>query len=426
MYKVKKYLSDLVLIFSFLFIGSICFYLYTNGKSAEVRDTAVTVTEVPETFKYGFNEAGHFFEDYPIKRNAFMGDILMDRGIDFDRILELEKKAEKVFSLRKIMAGKSITFIKEDECEAPKCFVYEPNPMSFIRFDLSNEIAVTKVDRDVDVCMQSASGIVTSSLWTSMKKEGLDARLIDKMEDALAQVYFDQSQPGDQYKLIFEMIYVDGKPIRSGKIYSAAYKSDEDINYGFFYANDKYSGYYDFEGTPNKKTFLNAPVKYSYISSGYNPNRFHPILKRRKAHLGTDYAARRGAPIMAVADGVITKRSYTEGNGNYIKIKHDDVYQTQYLHMSKFARGIKPGVRVRQGQTIGYVGSTGLATGPHVCFRFWKNGKQINHRTENFPPLNPMEKSELPTFFKERDNLMQELDEIPFKERNMAYAGFSD
>ena len=426
MYKVKKYLSDIVLIISFLAIGCLCLALTQSSEA--IYNTSHSSENLTVTYpsKYGFDIGQHNFEAFRIKPNAFLGDILMNEGIDFDRILELERKAEDVFSLRKIMAGKDIIFVKDDPCEAPVSFIYEPNKLSYVRYDLTEDVDVCRINKDFEVCIASASGVVKTSLWDAMIEEGLNVGLIDKMEDALSQVYFHAAQEGDQFKLVYEQILIDGKTIGTGNIYSAAYQSGSIVDYGFYFESEKYKGYYDFSGTPNKKTFLKAPVKFSRISSGYNPNRFHPVLKRRKAHLGTDYAARRGTPIMAVADGIITKRSYTKGNGNYVKIKHDNVYDTQYLHMSRFAKGLRPGSRVRQGQTIGYVGSTGLATGPHVCFRFWKNGRQINHLRENFPPLDPMEDEDLPAFFSQRDILLEELAEVPFKTQDVLLAGYSD
>lgn len=428
MYKVKKYLSDIFLLTSFVVIGICCFYFYTQPLSQTTIADQQQVVKVEEpVFKYGFDVKNHVFEEYPIKRNTFMGDILMSHGISFDTILKLEKEAESVHSLRRIKAGKAITLVKEDECGGPKSFIYKPGSLDYVRYDIGDEVCVTKHELPYETCIETASGIVTSSLWLAMKEQGFDNGLIDRMEDALSQVSFDFAQTGDQFKLVYERIYIEGKPSISGKIYSAVYKSSDVEDYGFYYENDKYQGYYAFDGTPNKKTFLKAPIRASYrISSSYNPNRFHPVLKRRKAHLGTDYAAAYGSPIIAVADGIVTKRSYTKGNGNYVKIKHDKVYQTQYLHMSRFANDIRPGTRVRQGQVIGFVGSTGLATGPHVCFRFWKNGRQINHIRENFPPLNPMDEADLPSFFIERDKLLTELEAIPYVDPKIAYAGYAD
>ena len=155
------------------------------------------------------------------------------------------------------------------------------------------------------------------------------------------------------------------------------------------FEDDGIAGYYDLEGGSLQKVFLKAPVEFSRISSRYNPKRFHPVLKKVKGHFGTDYAAPHGTPIVAVGDGVVTKSGYTSGNGKFVKIRHNGTYETQYLHMSR--RAVKKGQRVQQGEVIGYVGQTGLATGPHVCFRFWKHGKQVDHLREDFPPSDPIE-----------------------------------
>lgn len=395
-----------------------------DSKGADQKSTVSAPEEVK--LRFGYDQKRHVFEEYKIKRNMFMGDILMSYGVDFDDIIRLEDIAEDVFSLRRIAAGKHITFVKDDICANPKAFIYQPNRIEYIRYTIQDEIQVDRGKLPTETCIESASGTIVNTLSESMLLEGLDLELIDNMEDALAQVSFFTSQPGDQYKVVYENIYVDGKPADTGKILSASYKSGKNEYFGFYYENEKYQGYYDYSGTPNKKTFLRAPVRASRVSSGFNPNRFHPVLKRRRPHLGTDYAAPRGTPIMAVANGVVTHRSYTRGNGNYVKIKHDNVYQTQYLHMSKFAAGIRPGTRVKQGQVIGFVGSTGLATGPHVCFRFWKNGRQINHRRENFPPLNPMEESELPAFYEHRDSNMEDLARISYPAPYVAYASVSE
>jgi murein DD-endopeptidase MepM/ murein hydrolase activator NlpD len=233
------------------------------------------------------------------------------------------------------------------------------------------------------------------------------------MEDALeTSVDFSHVQVGDEFKLVYDEKYIEGKRVGVGNVHAAYYKqadSDKE-HYVFWYdGGGEHVGFYDQEGRPMKGRFLKAPVKYTRISSRYNPRRFHPVLKRVRPHLGTDYAAPTGTPIYAVGNGVVVAKGYTKGNGNYIKIKHDKVYQTQYLHMSGFAKGIKKGSYVSQGQVIGYVGSTGLATGPHVCFRFWKNGKQINHLREYFPPSKPLPDELLPEFFKVRDVYMEKL-----------------
>ncbi|MFK7933277.1 MAG: M23 family metallopeptidase [Saprospiraceae bacterium] len=164
-----------------------------------------------------------------------------------------------------------------------------------------------------------------------------------------------------------------------------------------------------------KSSFLKSPVKYSRISSRFNLRRFHPILKRTRPHYGTDYAAPYGTPILAVGSGVVSRKGYGKGNGRFIKIKHDDTHSTQYLHMQKFAQGIQVGTPVKQGDVIGYVGSTGLATGPHVCFRFWKNNKQVNHLNLKFPPTDSLKQEELPAFYQARDTYLQELAQLEYQ-----------
>ena len=161
-----------------------------------------------------------------------------------------------------------------------------------------------------------------------------------------------------------------------------------------------------------KKAFLKAPVAYSRISSRFSSNRFHPVLKRNKGHFGTDYAAPCGTPIRAVADGKVVQVSRTKGNGLFVKIKHDKTYETQYLHMSKFGPGMKPGVMVKQGQTIGYIGQTGLASGCHVCFRFWKNGRQVDHLREKMPAPSIMDPAQLPGYMEYRDEIKTLLDGV--------------
>lgn len=370
--------------------------------------------EKPESIsKFGFNVDNYVIEPYKMGRNQFVGDILYNNGISYTAIAELENKATDVYNVRKIRAGKNYHIVRKDSCGPACAFIYEPDPLRYVVYDLRDSVNVELEEREFVTCIETASGRVESSLWNAMTEQDLDYGLVDLMEDALASsVDFYRTQYGDEFKLVYERKYIDDKPVSLGRLLGAYYKNEYGEYYSIYYENDAYEGYYDGEGRPTKKAFLRSPVRYSRISSRFSYSRFHPIKKRRIPHLGTDYAAPYGTPIRAVADGVITKATYARNNGKYVKIRHDRTYETQYLHMQKFAAGIRPGVKVTQGQTIGYVGSTGLATGPHVCFRFWKNKKQVNHLRENFPPAEPMDKSELPAFYKQRDLMKQYLDMI--------------
>jgi murein DD-endopeptidase MepM/ murein hydrolase activator NlpD len=243
------------------------------------------------------------------------------------------------------------------------------------------------------------------------------------MIDVLAHyVDFYHQKQGDKFKIVYEKHLVEGKEVGTGKILAALYEREGKQFYAFNYETQGEScKYFDIEGRPAKKAFLKSPVKFSRISSRYSLNRLHPILGYSRPHFGTDYAAAHGTPILAIADGTILEATRRGGNGNFVKMRHDGTYESQYLHMSHFAKGIKPGVRVTQGQTIGFVGSTGLATGPHCCFRFWKNGKQVDHTRLDLPTALPMKGAALEAFNVERDRFLQMLNQVNYRTQEEIY-----
>lgn len=368
------------------------------------------IHEVSERFGFNFND--YHVTEAEIQPNQFLADILLPHKVDYQSVSNIAVAAKPVFSVRALRAGKRYFILNADTTTMADYFIYEPNALSYVVYDLKDP-HVRLEERDIVRVKSVAKGVISSSLWQTMMDQDLDYELAAKLEDALAwSVSFHHVQKGDNFKAYYDELYVDNVRVGVGDLHAAYFATSTNEYYAIKYANDKYNGFYDLEGRPMKKVFLKAPVKYSRISSKYNLNRFHPVLRRVKAHLGTDYAAPYGTPIYAVANGVVTKASRTKGNGNYVKIRHDKTYETQYLHMQGFAKGISAGVQVKQGQVIGYVGSTGLATGPHVCFRFWKNGKQVNHLRLNLPEPDPMPESELPAYFVVRDSLKHILDQI--------------
>ena len=368
------------------------------------------------TFKYGFEEGPYSFFTDRVKENQFLSNLLSTEGINYPTIYSLVQKSKGVFDIRNLRVGFPYTFIYEDPCESPIAMVYEPNRYEYTFFDLKNP-SVKNIKREVKTKIESLSGKVNGSLWLSMDKSGSSWELIDLMEGALGwSIDFYHIQNGDQYKLVYERKYVEGQKAGIGKLLGAYYKNHDNEYYAIHYESEKYDGFYDLKGRATKRAFLKSPVKYSRISSGFTRKRFHPVLKRYKSHLGTDYAAPTGTPIHAVANGVVTKASYTRGNGRYVKLRHNKIYETQYLHMSKFAKGMRPGKTVKQGDVIGYVGQTGLATGPHVCFRFWRNGRQIDHRRLKFPPSKSMPLSEMDDFLCESELVKSYLNQMHIEE----------
>ena len=350
-----------------------------------------------------------------IKDGQSLSDILAQYNIPSDQALQLINNAGEVFDLRSMRAGKPLIVLSKDSTQAADYLIYEPSIYNYIVFDLKNNQQVWQTDREVTTKMEVAGGIIEGSLWNAMIDRGYSYELTAKMEDALQwSIDFHHLQKDEVFRLVYEQDFIEGKPGAVGQVMAAEYRTADTVFHSIFFDNGATdeTGYYDLTGKPMNAGFLKAPVQYARISSYYNLNRLHPVLKYRRPHFGTDYAAPYGTPIVAVGNGVVTRAGYTKGNGNFVKIKHNDVHETQYLHMQKFAAGIKVGSQVHQGQVIGYVGSTGLATGPHVCFRFWQNGQQVNHLNLKFPPAKPLNDTLMPKFVAIRDLYVPQLENI--------------
>ncbi len=358
-----------------------------------------------------------------IQRNEFLSDILLGCNVPYPIIDKSARKAADVFPVTKLRAGKPYTVLC-DSTQRAAFFIYEPNPIDYVVFDLRDSVHVYTAARPVETRIKTASGTINSSLSLTMEQNGTNPQLsLDLSEIFAWTIDFFRIQKGDQYKVIYEEKYVDGQPVGIGQIHAAYFKYWGSDNYAFAFnqstdETEEDLQYFDENGQSVRRAFLKAPLKYSRISSKFTRKRFHPVLKRYKAHLGTDYAASTGTPILAVGAGTVINRAYGRGNGRFVKIRHNSIYTTQYLHMSKFAKGIHVGARVRQGQVIGYVGSTGLATGPHLCFRFWKNGKQVNPLREKMPPAHPIKPELADDYCVYQDSMKLVLDavELPIEE----------
>ena len=422
MSKLPKRFSDIILS---LILATVLILAYHLDHPVSTDDAEVENIQRGTSYQFGFNTDSVFIEKNIIKKNDVFGSILSENGLGTNLILLLEHEAKNIFNIRNIRTGQNYHVIRKHECDTkPLAIVYEPDQFKYVVYDFRDSVKVNLVEKEVELCEEVVYGKIESSLWGTLESKGINPNVIDLMEDALSSsVDFYHTRKGDEFKLIYENKYVGGRLTGIGRLLAACYINDNGANYSILYKSKDYEGYFDAEGRPARKTFLKAPVKFSRISSNYNLRRFHPIKAKTIPHLGTDYAAPYGTEIRSVSDGVITAASYTGGNGNFVKVKHDKIYETQYLHMSRFAKNIRPGVRVRQGQTIGYVGSTGLATGPHVCFRFWKNGRQVNHLREKLPPPQPMNMKELPSFFEQRDKILVRLNELQADKASLASAG---
>ena len=406
----KGLLGKDVLISSLLAATLIMFYnkIFSLGENFDTFETISFVKKEPN-IKYGFDLNEVKFETKKVQKGETLVSILESYGIEEDKIKVLEHKAKKVSSnFTRLKTNSKLHVIKSDKCETPSCFVYEPGPFEYIVYDLKDEVNFKLSKKETQICTEISAGRIKKSLINSLHERKIDTKIVNKLEEALSStVDFYHTDAGDEFKFIYERKYIEDRDMGIGKLLGAYYKNEDGEFHAIYYDNGKTKGFFDLEGRPLKTGFLKAPVRNVRISSGFNLKRMHPVLGYVRPHFGTDYAAPYGTPIIAVADGVVAEAAYSGGNGRYVKIKHDRTYQTQYLHMQAYGKGIKRGAKVRQGQTIGYVGSTGLSTGPHVCFRFWKNGQQVNHLRHKFSPPQPMPKKEMPAFVSTKNRVLE-------------------
>lgn len=379
---------------SLLVIWAFVAWFPEEGMPSE--DTETTTVVETKTYAYGIEVDTLSVEKSEVQPNQSFSEILLNYGVEYPRIHSLVGMSKDVFDVRYIQAGKPYTAIlnQKDSSSTLTHLVYEKSLTEYVVFELSENDTVFAGQKAVTKKVKEASGVIEGSLYLTLQNQDLSPVIAVKLSEIYAwTIDFFRIQKGDYFQVIYEEIYIDDTVYAgTGRIIAANFNHFGGDNYAFEYVDTAqgWPEYYDDAGNSLRKAFLKAPLSYSRISSRYSPRRFHPVQKRWKAHLGTDYAAPRGTPIMSTADGVVDRAGYTSGNGNYVKVRHNSVYSTQYLHMSKIAKGMKPGTRVKQGQTIGYVGSTGLATGPHVCFRFWKNGKQVDPFKQKLPDAEPI------------------------------------
>jgi murein DD-endopeptidase MepM/ murein hydrolase activator NlpD len=371
-----------------------------------------TTVPLPSPMAFGVSMEGMRLREGRVKPGSSFGALLSEEGISASVIEALLAKAEGLFDVRKLRAGHPYAFIAPGLAGAsPHYFVYESDPVQYVVFHLlPGSESVTMGERAVEVTQHAIAATVTGALYNDLARTGADPILAVLLSEVFAwTVDFYRIQKGDVFSVAYAERSVEGKRVGAPQILAARYISGDKVKAAFRFGEGKEATYFDDEGNSLRKAFLKAPLKFSRVSSGFSSKRLHPVQKVMKAHLGTDYAAAYGTPILAVGDGVVEQAGRTGGNGNFVKIRHNGVYSTQYLHMRKIL--VKQGQRVAQGDVIGEVGSTGLATGPHVCFRFWKNGEQVDHRKEEFPSAEPIAQEHRAAFAQLRDSLGQRLDE---------------
>ena len=358
---------------------------------------------VEADLRYGYDFNQYNVQSHKIKRGDTFGAILEKNGIDYPEVYAILQKIKGNVNVRKLQIGKPYTLLfTKDSVPTPKAFIYHPDALGYSVVQLRDSVFGKKVQKPIRTVELQATGVIQSSLYETMQNSGYNSMLTYFLADVYAwTIDFTRLDKGDRFKVIYTEKFVDDSiSVGIEKIKAAYFEHRGKGLYAYEFETDSIKGiidYFDDNAKNLRRAFLKAPVKFSRISSRYNLKRRIAYYGRVKPHKGTDYAAPVGTPIMATANGRVTKASYTKGNGNYVKIRHNNTYSTQYLHMKR--RKVRVGQYVKQGDVIGWVGMTGNTSGPHVCYRFWKNGRQVDPYKQKLPEAKPISKALKEAFF---------------------------
>ena len=412
MNKKIKYYCFFVLIYIFIIFLSSC-----NSEINEVKKEEDLIK-----YKYGYDESKYLFEEKKVGKGDTFGDILEGQGIDYPKIYQALQKTKNEVDFRKLQIGKPYTLIyTKDSIRKLKAFVYHPTIEGYSLIQLrdsvfGNTFKKTRTYKDL-----SASGIINNSLYLTLEEQDKDPLLTYYLSDIYAwTIDFFRLDKGDKFKVIYTEAYVDDSiPVGITKIKAAYFVHKGVERYAFEYETDSIKGiveYLDQNGKNLRRAFLQSPIKFGRISSRYNLRRRIALYGNRvRPHKGTDFAAPIGTPIMSTANGTIIESSYTRANGRYVKVRHNNTYDTQYLHMRK--SNVKVGQFIEQGDVIGWVGMTGNTSGPHVCYRFWKNGIQVDPFKQKLPEAKPINESLKKKYFSDIVLIKSELDSVIIKNK---------
>jgi len=349
-----------------------------------------------------------------IRANKFLSDLLLQYGLDYSEVNQALENSKEVFDVRKIITGSGYhIYCDTFPVLRAKYFVYEHDPATTYIFSFNDSLNITEYKKEIRSEIKFSTGTIESSLWESMVANNINPMLAVELSELYAwTVDFFGLQKGDQYKVIYEERFIEERSMGIGRIYGAQYTWAGKSFIAIPFIQDSTESYYDAEGASLRKAFLKAPLRFSRISSRYSSARMHPVLRVVRAHLGVDYAAPVGTPVQSVGDGRVISATYDSGNGRIVRIQHNSVYSTAYLHLSSFATGIRAGATVKQGDVIGYVGSSGLSTGPHLDFRFYVNGNPVDPLKVESPSVEPVSPENMESFNVSRTVVMGLLESI--------------
>jgi murein DD-endopeptidase MepM/ murein hydrolase activator NlpD len=400
-----------------IFIVIIALFSLVSCKKTEEIVPEKVVKLVPKKSEFGFVLADFNIVNDTIERGDTFGTLLEEQNIGDRQVYDIIAKVRDSFDVRTIRINRPFTLLRsKDKKHNLEVFIYQPDNLSYYVVDFRDTaVTVFKKTKPITIKRRTIGGVLKESLSETLGNAKIEGVLASKIAKIYAySIDFMKLKKGDRFAITFTERFINDS-IYDGveELEASFFEYRGKIIYAFPFAQNPNSDkieYYDEQGKTLKNFFLKSPIKFSRISSRFSSSRFHPVQHRWKAHKGTDYAAPRGTPITVTAGGVVEQSGFTAGNGNFVKVKHNGTYSTQYLHMSKIL--VRRGQRVTQGQVIGLVGSTGLATGPHVCYRFWKNGKQVDALRLKLPTGEPMTGNNKSRFLAQITPLKFELDSI--------------
>ena len=396
-----------------VFVLIVC-VLFSCEKTSKTEPPIKTKEKIIKQFGYTLND--YYVIKDTVRNGDSFGTILEKNNLFYPQIYNIVQKAKQVYDVRKINIGKPYTILfSKDSLKSPQLFVYQPNLIDYVLVSLTDSLWAEKKSKAVKLIEFEAEGIITSSLSETMEEKKLSPLLSNELSEIYAwTIDFFRLEKGDNFKIIYSGKYVDDSIyVGLNRIHSAYFEHRKKPLYAIEFETDPKRGifeYFDEKGKNLRRAFLRSPVQFSRISSRYNLKRKIAYYGRVRPHLGTDFAAPIGTEIRATASGTVVKAGYTRGNGNYVTIKHNGTYSTQYLHMKK--RGVKKGQFVRQGDYIGTVGMTGNTSGPHVCYRFWKNGRQVDPLRQKLPEAKPISQDLKDKYLTYMKPVKQQLDSI--------------
>lgn len=405
----------------------LCLLLTNCKKDKKIEQETITTEfqEEPKQEEFGFNLDDFIVKKDTIRKGDSFGEILERNKIGYPQIFQIAEKAKDSFDIsRELQIGKPYTLLcSKDSLEKARCFIYQPNLEEYVVINFQDSVQTYRSKKPIKYIERTATGEIPkgSGISELMIEKGLSPRLAYKMADEIYAwtIDFNRLQPGDRFKVIYTDKYIDDTVYTGVNDIKAVYfEHKNEPFYAFEFETDsvkRIKDYFNEEAKNLRRAFLKAPVQFSRISSRYNLNRRIAYYGyKRRPHKGTDFAAPVGTPILATANGTVTESTRRGGNGKYVKIRHNATYSTQYLHMSK--RLVKKGDYVKQGDVIGLIGMTGNTGGPHVCYRFWKNGKQVDPFKQKLPEAEPISDSLKVRYLEFIKPIKERLDNIPFPE----------